>query len=47
MGDDRWHPAPRRGPTLQSRWAFHARDPAIEAWTIAQALEILHGRAAG
>jgi hypothetical protein len=32
----------------KAAWAFHApRDPAIETWTIAQALEILHGRAAG
>jgi hypothetical protein len=32
----------------KAAWALHApRDPAIETWTIAQALEILHGRAAG
>jgi hypothetical protein len=32
----------------KAAWAFHAaRDPAIETWTIAQAIEILHGRAAG
>lgn len=32
----------------KAAWAFHApRDPAIETWTTAQALEILHGRAAG
>jgi hypothetical protein len=32
----------------KAAWAFHEpRDPAIETWTIAQALEILHGRAAG
>jgi hypothetical protein len=31
----------------KAAWAFHApRDPAIETWTITQALEILHGRAA-
>jgi hypothetical protein len=31
----------------KAAWAFHApRDPAIETWTVAQALEILHGRAA-
>ena len=29
-------------------WCFHApRDPAMEDWVIAQALDILHGRAAG
>ena len=31
----------------KAAWAFHQpRDPAIEAWTITQALDILHGRAA-
>jgi hypothetical protein len=31
----------------KAAWAFHEpRDPAIEAWTITQALDILHGRAA-
>jgi hypothetical protein len=31
----------------KAAWAFHQpRDPAIETWTIAQATEILHGRAA-
>ena len=31
----------------RAAWAFHApRDPAIETWTTAQALDILHGRAA-
>jgi hypothetical protein len=31
----------------KAAWAFHrARDPAIETWTIAQATDILHGRAA-
>jgi hypothetical protein len=31
----------------KAAWAFHQpRDPAIEAWTIARALDILHGRAA-
>ncbi len=32
----------------KAAWAFHEpRDPAIETWTIAQATDILHGRAAG
>jgi hypothetical protein len=32
----------------QAAWCFHApRDPAMEDWVIAQALDILHGRAAG
>jgi hypothetical protein len=32
----------------KAAWALHApRDPAIETWTTAQALDILHGRAAG
>ncbi len=31
----------------KAAWAFHEpRDPAIETWTIAQATDILHGRAA-
>ena len=31
----------------KAAWCFHpARDPAIEAWVSAQALDILHGRAA-
>jgi hypothetical protein len=31
----------------KAAWAFHEpRDPAIETWTITQALDILHGRAA-
>lgn len=31
----------------KAAWAFHQpRDPAIETWTITQALDILHGRAA-
>jgi hypothetical protein len=31
----------------KAAWAFHQpRDPAIETWTIAQAIDILHGRAA-
>ena len=31
----------------KAAWAFHQpRDPAIETWTIAQATDILHGRAA-
>ena len=31
----------------KAAWALHEpRDPAIETWTIAQAIEILHGRAA-
>jgi hypothetical protein len=31
----------------KAAWALHApRDPAIETWTIAQATDILHGRAA-
>jgi hypothetical protein len=32
----------------KAAWAFHQpRDPAIETWTVTQALDILHGRAAG
>jgi hypothetical protein len=32
----------------KAAWAFHEpRDPAIETWTITQALDILHGRAPG
>jgi len=35
------------GYLWKAAWAFHEpRDPAIETWTIAQATEILHGRAA-
>ena len=31
----------------KAAWAFHEpRDPAIETWTLTQALDILHGRAA-
>jgi len=36
------------GYLWKAAWAFHPpRDPEIETWTIAQALEILHGRTAG
>jgi hypothetical protein len=35
------------GYLWKAAWAFHEpRDPAIETWTIAQATDILHGRAA-